>query len=256
MQILVVLAILVILLVIAVPIYHSRRMRVHQQAALDKIRTLGGAMSTYANQNGGALPAEDTGKVDSWANAAKPEAKDVWYNALPRLLGKKGVGDYASSTEAFYTDENLLFLPGGNYPDKKKLSSPQFAVAFNTKLQRTEANGEKPKTLLSQITQPGKTVGLLEQGLLNEGRTLEVQSKKDYDGSPKGSAKSFVGRYAGKGVLWFFDGHVELVAVKDALTEMGTFPFPQTNVVWTRNPEENPNKDGVQKSQKEKEKKK
>jgi hypothetical protein len=91
-------------------------------------------------------------------------------------------------------------------------------------------------------------VALLEQGLLNEDRTLAVQSKKDYDGSPKGSAKSFVGRYGGKGVLQFFDGHAELVEVRRVLTETGQFPFPQTDIVWTPTPEENPNKSGDSKS--------
>jgi prepilin-type processing-associated H-X9-DG protein len=157
----------------------------------------------------------------------------------------KGVGDYVSSPASFYTDENLLYLPGANYPDKKKIVNPQFAIAFNTKLQRNDPSGQKQRTKMDQITQPAKTVAFLEQGCLNEDRTLEVQSRNDYDGSPKGSAKSFVGRYGGKGYILFIDGHVELVAAKDLLTETGAFPFPQSDVVWTRTPEENPNKDAT-----------
>jgi hypothetical protein len=100
---------------------------------------------------------------------------------------------------------------------------------------------------MDQITSPSKTVGLLEQGCLNEDRTLSVQSKNDYDGAPKGSAKSFVGRYNGEGVLFFLDNHAEFVKVRDTLTESGDFPFPQTDIVWTRTPEENPNKSDEQK---------
>jgi prepilin-type processing-associated H-X9-DG protein len=138
-----------------------------------------------------------------------------------------------------------VFLPGANYPDKKKFMAPQFAIAFNTKLHRNNESGEKQRIKLDQITNPTKTVAFLEQGCLNEDRTLAVQSKKDYDGSPKGSAKSFVGRHGGLGVLCFVDGHAELVSVNDTLTETGRFPFPQTDVVWTSTPEEDPNKDSL-----------
>lgn len=243
MQVLVAVAIVVTVAAIAVPVVNTFRQRAHKQVALEKIRTLGSAIRSYADQNNGMLPAEDSEGSDSWQNIAKPTAKEAWYNALPRTLGRKAAGDYAGTPSAFYTDENLLFLPGGNYPEKKKLTSPMFAIAFNTKLERNDPSGVKERTKLDQLTSPAKTVVLLEQGLPNEHKTLEVQSKKDYDGSPKGSAKSFVGRYAGQGHLCFADGHVELEFAKDLLTITGAFPFPQTDVVWTRTPEENPNKD-------------
>jgi len=196
MEVLVALAIVLVLAVIAVPVYSTLRMRGHKQVAVDKMKTLGAALTNFASQNAGTLPAEDVDGNDTWDRIAKPEAKDVWYNALPRIAGKKPAGEY--SPNEFYKDDNLVFLPGANYPDKKKLMAPQFAVAFNTKLQRNDPSGEKQGTKLDQIANPARTVALLEQGCLNESRTLEVQSKKDYDGAPKGSAKSFVGRYGGK----------------------------------------------------------
>ncbi|HEV7866356.1 MAG TPA: type II secretion system protein [Chthoniobacteraceae bacterium] len=251
-ELLVTLAILVVLVAIAIPVYSSIRQRAHKQVALDKIKKVGSALVTYASQNGGNLPAEDADGNDTWDNIAKPGAKDAWYNALPRLIGQKAAADYSNTPGEFYTDENILFLPGANYPDKKKVLAPLFAFAFNTKLERTDLTGARQRARLDQIAAPAKTVALLEQGLLNEDRTLEVQSRKDYDGSPKGSAKSFVGRYGGQGVLFFFDGHVELVHAKELLTETGQFPFPQTNVIWTANPEENPNKDAVTASLKKK----
>src|SRR5687767_5891011 len=214
MEAIVVVAIIVVLVAIAVPVVSAFRLRAHKATALDRMRLLTGALVTYAQQNAGTLPAEDATGNDSWQAIARPEARDAWYNALPRVLGRKTAGDFANSPTTFYSEENLLFLPGANYPDKKKFIQPLFAIAFNTKLQRKDAQGKKERTKLESITQPGRTVGLLEQGLLNEDRTLEVQTKKDYDGSPKGSAKSFVGRYNGEGVLGFLDGHVKLVPVK------------------------------------------
>lgn len=254
MELLVAVVIVGVLVAIAIPVYSAMRLRAHKQVALDRFKTLGGALATYATQNAGMLPTEDVDGNDTWHNASRPEAKDVWYNALPRLLGRKGAGDY--SPDEFYTEDNLLFLPGANYPDKKKFLAPQFAIAFNTKLHRNDPfTGEKQRMKMEQVTNPSRTVALLEQGCLNEDRTLEVQSRKDYDGSPKGSAKSFVGRYGGQGVLLFLDGHAELVSVRDALTETGHFPFPQTQIVWTRTPEENPNKDALQQASDKKAKK-
>jgi len=137
-------ALVLVLVAIAVPVYSSLRMRAHKQVALDKMRTLGAAMSNYARQNDGMLPLEDVDGNDTWDRIAKPEAKDVWYNALPRVAGRKGAGEY--SPNEFYKDDNLVFLPGANYPDKKKLVSPQFAIAFNTKLQRNDASGARRKS--------------------------------------------------------------------------------------------------------------
>jgi hypothetical protein len=43
-------------------------------------------------------------------------------------------------------------------------------------------------------------------------------------------------------VLGFFDGRVELFAVKDNPHRDGDVPIHSKPVVWTRNPDENPNK--------------
>lgn len=243
METMVVIAVGLVLVAIAVPVYGVMRQRTNKQAALTQMRTLGGAVATYVNQNDNTLPLEDVKGDDTWLNAAAPDSTDAWYNALPRLLGRKGAGDYASEPSNFYTKENILFVSGADYPKSdKKLVQPLFAIAFNTKLHRKDAEGRKERLKMSDITQPAKTVVLLEQGLPKEKNTLAVQTKKDYDGSPKGSAKSFVGRYGGKGVLYFLDGHAEVVEAKDLLTETGRFPYPQTDVVWTRTPDEDPNK--------------
>ena len=71
---------------------------------------------------------------------------------------------------------------------------------------------------------------------------MDQQTKKDYDGAPKGSAKSFVGRYRGKGWLLFADGHTEDVTAKELLTETARFPFPPgpDDVIWSAKPETDP----------------
>jgi prepilin-type N-terminal cleavage/methylation domain-containing protein/prepilin-type processing-associated H-X9-DG protein len=240
MEILVVIAIILVLAAIAFPVFTTIQMRQHKAVALNNIKQLTAAAGAYAGQNNGELPNEDSKGVDTWQTAADPQNGKTWYNALPKLLGQKTVGDFATTPREFYTKENILFLPGAVYPESdKKLVAPLFAIAINTKLQRTNDQGIKDPARLSQISNPVRTVLFLEQGINGE-KKLPIQPK--FDGSCKGSAKSFVGRYGDQGHLGFADGHVEAVAPKDVLTETGKFPFPQTSIIWTRTAEENPNK--------------
>lgn len=243
MEILVVMAIILVIAAIAFPVYSSIQMKGNKAYALNNMKNLASAMGTYTSQNNGTLPAEDSKGADTWQTAAKPENEKAWYNALPKLLGQKSVGDFSAFPRDFYSKQNILFLPGATYPaSDKKLQDPMFAIAINTKLARKNEDGKKEPVMMSQIINPAKTVMFLEQGMPSEQRTIAVQSKKDYDGSPKGSAKSFIGRYNGQGYLTFFDGHADSVEVKETLTETGDFPFPQTYPIWTTNPESNPNK--------------
>lgn len=243
MELLVVIAIILVLAVIAFPAFNVIRQKANKSTAMGAMRNLGSAANNYASQNDGVYPAEDSKGSDTWSTAADPANSKAWYNALPRQLGSKGVGDYVTNPRAFYTKENLLFLPGATYPDSdKKLAHPLFAIAINTKLQRKDEEGKKAPLRMATITSPSKTVLFLEQGLPSEKKAFAQQSK--YDGSPKGSARSFPGRYSGQGILTFVDGHADSFEPKDLLTETGAFIFPQEQspVIWTRNPEENPNK--------------
>ncbi len=244
MQILVIAAIILVLLSIGFPVYSIVRQNSYKADTLVRMNKLAAAAKTYAAQNDGMLPKEDSKGDDTWEAAANPENADAWYNALPKLAGNKTVGEYASTPSEFYTPSNLLFVPGADYPIKKQLGQPYFAIAINTKLQRKDSEGRKARVKVSDIVKPTRTVLFLEQGMPGEARSMAQQTKKDYDGASKGSAKSFVARYRSKGWLMFVDGHAEAVPVTDVLTETGRFPFPVAgnDVVWTVNPDEDPNK--------------
>jgi prepilin-type N-terminal cleavage/methylation domain-containing protein/prepilin-type processing-associated H-X9-DG protein len=243
MEILVVIAIILVLAAIAFPVIAQIQMRANKTVALRNMNQLAAAAYTYTAENNGTLPAEDAKGTDTWGAAANPENANAWYNILPRRLGHKGVDQYASNPQAYYSKENILYVPGALYPETdKKLARPVFAIAINTKLQRKDEHGEKPPTKLSQITHPSRTVLFLEQGLPKEERAMKQQPK--YDGSPKGSAKSFVARYGGVGIIAFCDGHAETLEGKDVLEENGQFKFPLQpgDIIWCKTPEENPNK--------------
>lgn len=243
MEALVVTAIILVVGALAYPIYDLIHTKTERQNTLGLMRALGSAVTSYSTQSSGLLPEEDAQGNDTWKNAAKADSKEVWYNALPHIMGKKSVGDYADNAAAFYTKENPLYVPGADYPQSdKKLVHPLFAIAMNTKLHQKEAGATKHRVKLTDIINQTKTVVLMEQGLPSEKPTLEVQKKKDYDGGAKGSAKSFIGRYRGEGVMVFADGHAELVEAKSVLTETARIPVPQTELIWTPNPDDDPNK--------------
>jgi prepilin-type N-terminal cleavage/methylation domain-containing protein/prepilin-type processing-associated H-X9-DG protein len=220
MEILVVIAIILVLAAIALPVVSAVRMRGNKAVALGNMRQLGAAALSFAAQNDSALPDEDARGTDDWETASKPENAKVWYNALPRLVGMKGVGDFAKSPREFYSKENLLFLPGATYPESdKRLVVPLFAIAINSRLQRKNDEGGKEQVKLNKITHPARTVLFFESGINGETKAAKTQPK--YDGGCKGNGEDFVARYGGQGILTFADGHAESLAVEDLLTETG-----------------------------------
>jgi prepilin-type N-terminal cleavage/methylation domain-containing protein len=251
MEVLVVIAIILVLAAIAVPTMQAFQMKANKVESLKRMKDLAAAAQTYISDNNGDLPLEDAKGTDSWNAAADPENSRAWYNALPKQMGRRTVGDYASTPREFYTKGNALFVPGATYPDgDKKLRQPYFAIAINTKLQRKDPDtGKKPASLkFAQITVPSKTPLFLEQGLPDEKKDggLAVQRKGNFDGSPKGSPKSFVGRYGGVGFVIMVDGRVEEFKPEELVDEVGGIPFPPekspAGLIWCKTPDEDPNK--------------
>lgn len=241
MEILVVVSIILVLAAIAFPAYSAIQRRSNKIVAVNAMRQTTAALISYAGQNDGDFPDEGIVEGNSWSNAALPLGGKVWYNVLPRLMGRKGVGDYGNARANYYTKENILFLPGAQYPlGQTRLDRPFFAFAINTKLQRKDKTSKvKAKAKISQIVNPSRTVAFLEEGLPGEPKAMAIQPA--YEGEPKSAGRSFVERYGGKGVVTFMDGHAEDMEAKSLLTITGRLNFPQTNVVWTRTPEEDPN---------------
>jgi type II secretory pathway pseudopilin PulG len=246
MELFVVIGIILILAVITLPILNVVQHHAGKVQAVNVMRQLGSAAGSFAVQNDNMLPGEGSVANNSWNYATDPANANCWINALPRLLGMKGAGDFAANPAAFYTKENLLFLPGAEYPvGNVKLVKPLFAIGINSKLQRkVVADGPgsgkiKGPVRLNNITNPSRTVLFLERGLPSEKRAL--MTIPPYDGAPKASFNAFVARYSGFGMLTFVDGHAESVAPTDILLPLGNVPFPPTDVIWCKTPEENPN---------------
>lgn len=243
MEVLVIVAITMVLVGIGVPVFQTMRQNSHRTTALNQIRQIGALFVNFAAEHDGRLPDEDAPGKDDWANAAKPENANVWYNALPRIAGGRGVADYANAPETFYRKDNLLYLPGAEYPEMgKALAEPVFAFAMNSRIQRKRSSdpaAAKPDVRLSNFKDHSRTVAFLECGIRGEKKALAAQPK--YDGSPKANGRAFVTRYGGKGIISFMDGHAGLFKARDVLDQTGQIIYPQTDIIWTPDPLENPN---------------
>ncbi len=219
MEVLVGIAIIIILASIAYPIWMSSRQKANRAMALRKMEQLGTALARYTGDNNGLLPKEeaDSGQ-GSWEAASRPDADDAWYNALPRLAGGKGTGDYfkEGNPAAFYAKDSLLALEGVKYP-KTQMRKPMYAFAYNTKLHRKDATtGQKPRININKVANPSRVVALIEQGLKNEKRPIEGMKSYDRDDC-KASPRQFVTRWSDHGMLVFLDGHVEQVKAAQVL---------------------------------------
>ena len=267
MELLVVIAIIVILAAVAFPVYGKIKASSNKATALNSTRNLAASIAPHAAENDGNLPFEETDKDntdDSWNRATETESDGAWYNTLPRKIGAKGVGDYAKEKryEAFYSKENILFLSGATYPGPaRRLEKPLFAFALNSMLQRKDKaqegssnqGGSKQKfeVKLAAIHNPVRTVIFVEQGLPDEPAACAgIAPAENYLGKSSGTAKSFVARYAEKGILAFVDGHAEEVAAKDILRSNGDVlweaDWTTTNpsaICWTQSLADDPNED-------------
>ncbi|MES2922980.1 MAG: type II secretion system protein [Verrucomicrobiota bacterium] len=241
MEVLITMSIIAALSAIGVTLSRTTKAKAHQMVTLGKMKSLGAAFSTYAADRNGLLPFEDSTGTDDWANAAKPENQEAWYNALPKLMGAPTVGEIGATNPAkFYDVSYPLCIPGAPYPsESKRMNGPSFAVGMNSRLQRKSEEGIKVQGKFAQIMEPTKTVIFLERGLPDDKQTMSAQ--RGFDGSPKANARAFAARANQKGCIVFADGHVEIHPASKLLTPGGAIVTPQTAIVWTLNPDTDPN---------------
>ncbi|RYD49124.1 MAG: prepilin-type N-terminal cleavage/methylation domain-containing protein, partial [Verrucomicrobiaceae bacterium] len=201
MEVMISISIIIALATIGVTISKTSRQKAQQTVTLSKMKALGSAFNTYTAEKNGLLPFEDATGTDDWVAAAKEESKEVWYNALPVLMGAKSVGDIGLSNPELFYDENYpLYIKGAPYPGKsKRLNAPSFAIGMNSRLQRKSEDGVKSQGKFAQIHDPVKTVIFLERGLPDDKQTLSAQ--RGFDGSPKANARAFAARHNQKGCL-------------------------------------------------------
>jgi prepilin-type N-terminal cleavage/methylation domain-containing protein len=180
-ELLVVISVIAVLCVLLLPAVQASVNSAQRTSTLSNMRQFGLSLTTYAAENNGDLPLDKGATDDKWSTAASGQNDSVWYNALPRLRGMKGVGDYAATTAGkaeFYTTRSLFFSPPAKYsPDKLAGNAPSFAIAMNSKLIQASTQSR-----MASISQPAKTVAFLENGLPLESKFRSTQSS--FTGQP------------------------------------------------------------------------
>ena len=238
-ELLVVIIVIAVLTGIAVPVYSSVQLTGKRTQSLSNMRQLGTALLAYCGDNGGALPLQGDSNP-TWSGAAANTAAETnaWYNALPRAYANsRGLGDYAASPADFYTKASLFYVPAATYPTTK-LSTPQFAIAFNSKIETSSITGAR----LSLFGSPDETVVFQESGLPAE---TPIKGQKAYTNQASSYASRTAARYGGQTILTFADGHTTMVVgtdIVDPTTGKAYFPPKSTaSVYWSMDPATSPN---------------
>lgn len=244
-ELLVVIAITAVLAGLLMPALARAKALAHRTACTNKLKQWGLALTIYLQDNADTLPREAFGtssRLNNWAQVSDPSAEDVWYNALPRSLKLRGAADYLNQRAGFYARESLFHCPTAQFPtETEAMGNVLFSLAMNSKLKR----GTAP-VRAGTIQKPAQTVVFLENRLPGEPKVDAAQPDSDL-GQPASFASRFVARHRGIGNLVFADGHVESIRGNQVVETACDSPnrgkaiVPQIRVIWTPDPNSNPN---------------
>ncbi len=242
-ELLVVIAIIAILAGMLLPALAKAKGSAQRIACLNQEKQWGLAMLMYAEDNLELLPREKPVGQDqlTWIQAGSSNNVDLWCNVLPPRIGLHPVKDYATNGGGFYEKASLFTCPSAKLPATTvRVTAPFFSLAMNSKLIRGDV---RPK--IGAIQRPSQTVLFTESGIPGEAKYHPNQAT--YNGQPFAFANRYSARHSQSGNLVFSDGHSENLrgnVVIDTVVgspTLGKAFVPQTRVIWTVDPEEDPN---------------
>lgn len=241
-ELLVVIAVVAILAALLVPVLGRAKGLARRTICMNHLKQWAFAQTMYALDNEDHIARESFEAngvtLNLWAEVRHALAGDVWYNALPRQIGIQPAIDFAPLVVRgdFYARSELFHCPEARFP-KGVSGNPVafFSLAMNSKLILAPAH----TTTLSSIQAPEDTVLFLDNRLPEE-PMIDPQQEVHELGQPSAYANRTVARHQKRVNLSFVDGHAEPIRGTEIVTN-GLARFPQAPVIWTADPQRNPN---------------
>ncbi|MBX3746640.1 MAG: type II secretion system protein [Verrucomicrobiae bacterium] len=242
-ELLVVIAIVGVLASLLLPVLGRARALARQTECAGRLRQWMLAQTLYADDHDGRIARESFEpngvSLNTWGEVTHPFARDVWYNALAVQMGVPRAAEYGLSSvrPGFYHRARIFHCPQATFP-RRRLEDPAvfFSLAMNSKLIM------RPHTTvrLTQVLRPTATVAFLENRLPDDAPAAPDQAQDYQLGQPSAYASRFAARHRGRGNLAFLDGHLEARRGPEIITN-GMAVYPQDRLVWTVDPDTNPN---------------
>ncbi len=244
-ELLVVIAVIAILCGILLPVLGRSKDAAQKATCINNLKQWTTGFFMYVDDNEDQTPRESATPggvtLENWSQVHHTFSQKVWYNSLPGILGLRPASDYFFAREEFYDTKRLMHCPKARFPEFAELNNwVFFSTAMNSKL----INGSELTIRWSSVREPAKTVVFLDNRLDNEPGVHAWQDNWDL-GQPSAYANRFSIRHRGSGNLAFGDGHVDNMRGRNVVqtegSDSGKAILPQVEVIWTPDPEMNPN---------------
>jgi len=250
-EVLIVFAALGLMAAMLLPVLARSKGNVARLECLSRLKQWNVAFRCFADENDGWIAREcyePLGEVtiNNWSQVkgrvqadGTTDSDDVWYNALPSLLGERAAVQFAAPPErkGFFDARRLIHCPAARFPNyalRPTYQFPLFSLAMNSQLIRTG-----PSVRLSALEQqdPARLVTFLDNLLEGEAK-VHPNQESAHLGQPGAYANRFGARHQQGGNLAFVDGHVAwfpgpAVVQTDAENPLLGGPIlPPRDIVW------------------------
>jgi len=248
-ELLVVIAIIAILAAMLLPALARAKTSGQRIACMNKLRQWGLAQAMYVQDNNDNIPRESantSSQYDFWAQVRDPANADVWYNALPNVINQSPASAFFNNPTNFYDTSSLFHCSAAKFITAAGVNpygggEAIFSIAMNSKL----ISGGATIMRATTVKRPSETVFFLENRLYGDPMVDPQQATTDL-GQPSSYANRFAARHGKVGNLAFVDGHAQgykgryVVQTAPGDPNEGKAILPQTEIVWTTDPNVNP----------------